>query len=285
MKKFIVSVAGLAVLLAACANPFAKPETPTEALAAASQKTSQLHSAKFDISGRVEIKLPPQLLQTLSQSGAQLPPGLSTGGYSVDLKGSGEALLPDRLHLALTARLGGLTITTEEVVAGGKVYARNPFTGKWTEATASQGGLATGFNQPDPLSYTQLLGSVQSIQDLGDTQLGGVTVRHYRLQLDKAKLNAELESRLRNPQAAAAVKQILSSGTLLIEAWFGKDDHLVRRISSDTDVTVDLAQLFSTLGAGSGAVPSDSSVHVSGHLVMDYHDFNAPVTITVPQVG
>ncbi len=289
MRRLLVSLAVMLVA-SACASPLGQPETPAQALAAAAQKTSQLHSAKFDLSGTVRAKFPPQLAQALSQSGAgQAPAGIALGDLTVDLKGKGEAQFPDRLHATVDVKMGGISIETEEVLAAGKAYLRNPVTGKWQVAEGlNQVG---GVNQPDPLSVTQLLAAAQSIKDLGDARLGDTDVHHYGVVPDRAKLIAQLD---KYPQAQAALKTLMDSGTLNAEVWFGKADHLLRRIVIDADSTIDLRQLFSSLGsAGRGSpalppgasLPPEAQVHVTGHTAVDYHDFNAPVTVTVPSVG
>jgi hypothetical protein len=188
----------------------------------------------------------------------------------------------------VNAKLTGISVATEVIVANGKAYVKNPLTGKWEASTAST-GITGQFSQPDPLSYDQLLKNVKSIKDLGDTTLSGTAVHHYQLVPDKDKLLASLDqAAVKNPQALAAIKQVLDSGTMTVQVWFGKDDHLVRRISTDADYTIDLGQLMGSLGApaaSSRTLPAGSSIHATAHVVINYHDFDAPVTISIPTVG
>ena len=268
------------VTLAACASPLAKPETPEQALSAAAQRASQLHSAKFDLQGNVKMTFPAEMGKMFGQSGA------AAGSVSLDLSGTGEAQFPDRYHATINAKLAGLSVATEVIVADGKAYIKNPVSGKWQ--VSAQAGI-TGLSQPDPLSYDQLLKNVKSVKDLGDTTLNGTTVHHYQLTPDKDKLIASLDKAVaKNPQALAALKQVLDSGTMTVEVWFGKDDHLVRRISTDADYTIDLNQFMGSLGATSKSgsqFPAGSSVHATAHVVINYHDFDAPVTISIPSVS
>jgi len=129
---------------------------------------------------------------------------------------------------------------------------------------------------------------VKSVKDLGDTTLGSASVHHYKLTPDKDKLIASLDKLGKNPQAAAAMKQVLDSGTMTIEVWFGKDDHLVRRLNVNLDYNIDLNQLMGSLGASTGAsgsrLPAGSTIHATAAVVINYHDFDAPVTINVPTV-
>ena len=271
------------VALTACASPLAKAETPQQALTGAAQRASQLHSAKFDLQGNVKMTFPPQLGQMFGQSGA------TAGSLALDVSGTGEAQFPDRYHAVLNAKMAGLSVATEVIVANGKAYVKNPLNGKW-EVSSQPGGIAGQLSQPDPLSYDQLLKNVKSIKDLGDTTLNGTTVHHYQLTPDKDKLIASLDkAAVKNPQALAAIKQVLDSGTMTVEVWFGKDDHLVRRVSTDADYTIDLKQLMGSLGSYAGAsgasLPAGSAIHATAHVVLNYHDFDAPVTISIPTVS
>ena len=280
MKRILASFL-VVVALGACGSPLAKPETPLQALSSAAQRASQLHSAKFDLQGNVKMTFPPQLAQMFGQSGA-------AGSVALDMTGNGEAQFPDRYHAVINAKLGGLSVATEVIVANGKAYVKNPLNGKWEVSTQSS-GLTGQFSQPDPLSYDQLLKNVKSIKDLGDTTMNGTTVHHYQLVPDKDKLIASLDkAAVKNPQALAAIKQVLDSGTMTVQVWFGKDDHLVRRLSTDADYTIDLSQLMGSLGspaASASKLPAGSSIHATAHVVISYHDFDAPVTISIPTVG
>lgn len=273
----------MVVALAACGSPLAKPETPQQALAAAAQRASQLKSAKFDFQGNVTMTFPPALGQQLGQS-------LGTNGsLAVGINGNGEAQFPDRYHAAATVKMSSFSLASEVIVANGQAYVKNPLTNKWQSSPAGQ-GLTDQLGQPDPLTYEQLLKNVKSIKDLGDTTLNGTAVHHYQLTPDTAKLMASLNSSAtKNPQALAALKQVLDSGTMTTEVWFGKDDHLVRRLVTDSNYTIDLGQLMGSLAgasASSGAkLPAGSTIHAVSHVVINYHDFDAPVSITVPAVG
>jgi hypothetical protein len=270
------------VVIGACASPFAKPETPDQALAAAAKRAEQLHSAKFDLSGHVAFTYPPELAKTMQQNG--MP-----GNLTIDLSGPGEAQFPDRYRATINANMSGMSITTKVVSVGGKNYVQNPLTQKWQ---VSDSGLSGGLNQPDPLSYTELLSSAKSVKDMGDTKLDGTDVHHYQLVPDKDKLTARLNNSpsLKSAQAKAALKQMLETGTLLVEVWFGKDDHLVRRLTTHADYNLDLSELLAALSGATGqksstSVPPGSKLHAVADLSVHYHDFDTPVTITAPSLG
>jgi hypothetical protein len=280
MKRILASLV-IMMALAACASPLAKPETPGQALSAAAQRSSQLKSAKFDLQGHVKMTFPAALGQMFGQTGA------AAGSLTLDLTGKGEAQFPDRYHAALNAKMAAISVATEVIVANGQAYVKNPLTQKW-EVAKQSGDLTGQLGQPDPLSYEQLLRNVKSIKDLGDTSLNGTTVHHYQLTPDKEKLLASFDkASVKNPQAKAALKQVLDSGSMTVEVWFGKSDHLVRRLGTDADYTINLNQLMGTLGAPAGntSLPAGSTIHATAHVVIDYHDFDAPVTISIPAVG
>ena len=280
MKRLLASL--LTVLaLSACASPFAKSESPQQALANAAQRASQLKSAKFDLQGHVAMTFPAQLAQLMGQ----FAPG---GSVTVDLNGNGEAQFPDRYHATINAKMASIAVASEVIVANGQAYIKNPVTSKW-EVSKQSSPFSSQLNGPDPLSYGQLLKNVKSIKDLGDTTLNGTAVHHYQLTPDTDKLLASLNSSTaKNPAAVAALKQVLENGTMTVEVWFGKDDHLVRRIESDADYQIDLNQMMGALGSTNAAgsrLPSGSTIHAIAKLVINYHDFDAPVTINVPSVG
>ena len=280
MKRLLASLLTM-VALAACASPLAKAETPEQALGSAAQRAGQLHSAKFDLQGNVRMTFPAEMGKMFGQTGS------TAGSLALDMTGTGEAQFPDRYHATITAKLSGLSVATEVVVANGQAYVKNPMTGKWE--SSAQGGFTGQLSQPDPLSYEQLLRNVKSVKDLGDTTLGGTAVHHYQLIPDKDKLLASFDkAAVKNPQAKAAIEQVLNSGTMTVEVWFGKDDRLVRRVTTDADYTLDLSQLMGALGAPSGSssqLPAGSTIHATAHIEINYHDFDAPVTITIPTVG
>jgi hypothetical protein len=279
MRRFLAALLTM-LALSACASPLAKAETSQQALDAAAQRAGQLKSAKFDLAGSVKMTFPPELAKQLGQGGA------ASGSLSLDMNGTGEAQFPDRYHASINVKMSSLSLATEVVVANGKAYVKNPLSGKWQVSPTA--GLTGQLSQPDPLSYDQLLKNVKSIKDLGDTTLNGTTVHHYQLVPDKDKLIAALDkAAVKNPQALAAIKQVLDSGSMTVEVWFGKDDHLVRRVSTDGDYTIDVNQFMSSLGAPTSGsqLPAGASIHATSHVVINYHDFDAPVTISIPTIS
>lgn len=279
VKRILASLLTM-VALTACASPLAKPETPQQALSAAAQRSSQLKSAKFDLQGHATLALPPAMANLFNQSGS------SAGTMNVDIAGNGEAQFPDRYHATINVKMGSFSVASEVIVANGQEYIKNPLTSKW-EATRAA-GVTSQIGQADPLSFEQFLKNVKSIKDLGDTTLNGVAVHHYQLTLDKDKLLATMEKAARTAQSAAALKEVLDSGTMVVEVWFGKDDHLVRRVSLAMDYNVNLGAISGSMGgssSGGGSTAAASNIHATATVVINYHDFDAPVTISIPSVG
>jgi hypothetical protein len=293
MKRLFAVVLGAAALTA-CATPFAgQSESPSQALAAAAQKMSQLQSAKFDMNGSVSLQLPAMMAALLAQGGS----GAAAGSLAIDVKGSGAIQFPDRMHLSMTSHMGGLTVTSEEILVGGKAYVKNPISGRWSSVASTQ--LSDEVSQPDPLNASQLLASAKDVKDLGDTSFDGAAVHHYRLTLDQAKLLQKLRdlpTLKGNTQAQQAFGQILQKGVITLEVWFDKSDHLVRQIVSDARLSFNAAEVMQGLNAGRGtqglpargASPSASAAatsQVTAHAVIHYHDFNVPVTVSAPIVS
>ncbi len=275
MKRQFAPLVGLAlsVLVSAC-GAVGAPETPRQALASAAQKTTQLKSVKYDFTGSISMKLPP-IGQSLG----------AAGKLAIDFTGRGEAVFPDRSHTTVSTRMGSISIDSETVVIGMTVYVKNPMTGRWISAAGTGSPNASSLTLADPLSSAQLLDSAESITDLGDSTLDGATVHHYRVVLDKAKLMQRVQSlpAYRSPQAQQLFRQIIAQGTLVLEVWFGKDDHLVRRISADASITLDVSQLTAIVGGA--AMSPGATAQMTQHSVINYHDFNAPVTVTAPPLS
>src|SRR2546427_11988557 len=112
------------VPLAAGAPPLAKAEPPEQALGAAAQRASQLHSAKFDLTGNVKMTFPPQLGAMFGQSGT------TARSLALDMTGNAEAQFPDRYHATISANLAGPPAATEGGGATGKAYGKSPVTRK-----------------------------------------------------------------------------------------------------------------------------------------------------------
>ncbi|MDQ6884518.1 MAG: hypothetical protein M3077_09855 [Candidatus Dormibacteraeota bacterium] len=295
MKRLLTPLIA-AVLLTACAGvtvPGAtRSETPKQALASGAKAMSQLQSARFDLNGTVNVTLPQALVDRLRASGGSQA-AILTSNMTVTLKVSGAAQKPDRFQATVSAKLGGLTLNTEVIALGGTVYYKDPMTSKW-EALKRPSSTEPNMAAPK-LSYQTILDTAKSITEITDANpsLNGVTVEHYRIVPDLAKLFAAISAGHATTDSAAmtAIQAVLQNANVSADVWTGKDDHLVRRVSYDADVTGDLSQLLAgtTRKASSKipalSLPAGSIAHVTAHLLLDLHDFNTRVKIQAPIVG
>src|SRR5205807_459039 len=95
--------------------------------------SSDVKTAKFDMAANIVETFPPALAQSLGAQGG----GLSN--ITVDVSGKGQMQLPDKAAMNFQAKVGGVTVTVDSVVAGGKFYIKDPTTGNWTLAQGTSG--------------------------------------------------------------------------------------------------------------------------------------------------
>jgi len=265
------------VVLAACGAVAQSPETPQQVVSTASDKMSHLQSAKFDVTATVLEQFPAAFVEQLGPAGASL------GNLSIDMSSKGEAKFPDKASMSIQVKTAGITVSTDMVFAGGKIYIKDPTSGDWTQPAAAQ-GVTQFTNQADPLSGAAILKTSQSIKDLGDTTLNGSAVHHYQIVPDKNKVADQATTQ----QAKDLLRSMLANGSIQLEVWIGKDDHLLHRTKNDTDATIDLNTVMQASGQQlppGFALPPGATVHTVVHATIDYHDFNAPVTVSVPAVS
>lgn len=291
MKRPLLAILAIG-LLSACAGisapGSAKSETPQQGLATTGQRMSQVQSLKFDLAGIVTLTLPQQLVDQLRAKGGSQAELLSST-TTVNLKITGAAQRPDQLQAMVMAKIGGVTINTEVVAVGGTLYYKDPMTSRWE--VLKRGETGSQHTDKVKLSYQTILDTAKSVTEVGDpTTLNGVSVEHYRVVPDLVKLFAQLSAdhQPKNPQAAAIIQEVLKSVILTADVWTGVDDHLIHRLSYDTDVTVDLSQLATAFPSDSQqalTLPPGSVARLTAHAVIDLHDFNVKVKIQAPTVG
>ncbi len=276
MKRIFAATCAL-VMLSACGAVGQATETPQQVVGTASDKMSQLHSAKFDVTATVLEQFPAAFVEQLGPAGAAL------ANLSIDMSGKGEAKFPDKASMSIQVKTGSMTVSTDMVFAGGKIYIKDPTSGNWTQPAGAQ-GVSQFTSQADPLSGAAILKTAQSIKDLGDTTLNGSAVHHYQIVPDKNKVADQASTQ----QAKDLVRSMLENGSIQLEVWIGKDDHLLHRMKNDTDATIDLKKVMDASGQRlppGFPMPPGATVHTVVHAMIDYHDFNAPVTVSVPAVS
>jgi hypothetical protein len=277
MKRILAATCAVVVLSACGAAAQLTAQTPQQVVSTASDKMAKLQSAKFDLTATVLEQFPTSFTEQLGPAGAAL------ANLSIDMSGKGEAKFPDKASMSLQVKTGGITASTDMVFAGGKIYIKDPTSGNWTQPAGAQ-GVSQFTNQADPLSGAAILKTAQSIKDLGDTTLNGSAVHHYQIVPDKSKVADQASTQ----QAKDLVRSMLENGSILLEVWIGKDDHLLHRMKNDTDATIDLKKVMEASGQQlppGFPLPAGATVHTVVHATIDYRDFNAPVTVSVPAVS
>jgi hypothetical protein len=295
MRRTLVAVLAIG-LLSACASlnaPAAsKSDTPQQSLAAAGKAMANLKSVRFDAKGTVSLTLPASLVDQLRAKAGSQGSFLSSN-MTVDLTISGAVKKPDQLEATIEAKLGGLTVKTEAIAFGGRLYAKDPMTGKWKDL--GQPGKAGSAKSKAGLSYQSLIDTAKSLAEINDqpSTINGAAVDHYRIVPDLVRLFAQVMTGgpSTDPQVMAALEGILQSAQLTADVWTGTSDHLIRRVSYDADVTADLHALSAAFANGTGSsgqslqIPAGSMAHLTAHAVINLHDFNATVTIKAPTVS
>jgi len=295
MRRTVVAVLAIG-LLSACAGlkaPAAsKTETPQQSLAATGKEMAKLTSLRFDAKGTVSLTLPASLVDQLRAKAGSQGSFLSSN-MTVDLTITGAVKKPDQLDATIEAKLGGLTVDTEVIAVGGRLYIKDPMTGKWK--ALGQPDQANSAKSKTGLSYQALIDTAKSLSEINDqpSTINGVAVDHYRIVPDLVKLLAQVTTGgvSKDPEVTAALEGILQNAQLTADVWTGTSDHLIRRVSYDADVTADLHALSAAFASGTGAngqslqIPAGSMAHLTAHAVINLHDFNGAVTIKAPTVS
>jgi hypothetical protein len=293
MRRTLLAVLAIG-LLSACAGlnaPAAsKTDTPQQSLSATGKAMAKLTSLRFDAKGTVSLTLPASLVDQLRAKAGSQGSFLSSN-MTVDLTISGAVKKPDQLDATIEAKLGGLTVDTEVIAVGGRLYIKDPMTGKWK--ALGQPDQADSAKSKTGLSYQALIDTAKSLSEINDqpSTINGVAVDHYRTVPDLVKLLAQVGGSSKDPQVTAALEGILQNAQLTADFWTGSSDHLIRRVSYDADVTADLHALSAAFAAGTGSnsqslqIPVGSMARLTAHAVINLHDFNGAVTIKAPTVS
>jgi hypothetical protein len=294
MRRTLTAVLAIG-LLSACAGlsgPAAsKTDTPQQSLAATGKAMAKLTSLRFDAKGTVSLTLPASLADQLRAKAGSQGSFLSSN-MTVDLTITGAVKKPNQLDATIEAKLGGLTVDTEVIAVGGRLYIKDPMTGKWK--AFGQPEQANSAKSKTGLSYQALIDTAKSLSEISDqpSTINGVAVDHYRIIPDLVKLLAQVTAgSSKDPQVAAALAGVVQNAQLTADVWTGTSDQLIRRVSYDADVTADLHVLSAAFANGTGSngqslqIPAGSTAHLTAHAVINLHDFNGAVTIKAPTVS
>jgi hypothetical protein len=159
----------------------------------------------------------------------------------------GDIAVPRSLRAKVSGTFNGLPLSSELIVAGGRTFLKDPFSGAWRSVSVGTNPVA--FFDPAKGVLAVIRGATGVTRD-GSEDVGGAAT--YRL---KAKVRA----------GALAPLLGTASGTRLlpVELWIGKHDLLLRRIRLS--------------GPLSASEPSDAvrTVEISA--------FDEPVHVTAPE--
>ncbi|WP_405999952.1 hypothetical protein [Streptomyces sp. NBC_00829] len=196
---------------------------------------------------------------------------MAAGGTRVTIRGEGGydfARRMGRLTVVLPTDPAGADEhhPVTELLTSGALYMKNRGAGvpadKWVRVdttTLADGNLVTG-GATDPLAAAELLRSARSVTYVGEEELAGVRVRHYRGMTDIARAARVAEPHARASLAAAA--KGFAEDAVPFDAYLDDDGRLrkVRHRFSFTNETGTVAVTSTTL----------------------LYDFGTPVTVHLP---
>lgn len=281
-----------AVLLAAACGPAAASQTPQKALSAAASKLEQTKSVHVSVSGTTHIRLPPELLQAFL-GGATPPPGAGIPlEFTVPIEALGDVQFPARAHLTVMLSFQGQPQTVEVIDYDGSVYVRARPSDKWM-VLPGQYSMLQGGPAGDPLSAAKLFAHVKSAERLDDTTVDGTPVEHYRFVPDFSQAADDLLKALKangtpfSPQAETALRETLAGASGSGEAFVGRKDQLVRRLTESVKFPLDLRDLLQSLAGQPGVPPLPANLpplklQAEAAVTTNFSNFNAAVTITRP---
>lgn len=209
----------------------------------------------------------------------------SPGAATVNLKGSGDELLPDQQqgHIALNNM-----INLAEVVTTDKVYVQTP-QGKWyvLDKSLFKGQAGNLFSGSNVFNMNDLLPMLQEVQltDHGDQTLNGQSLRHITATLDKNALQQILtsNSQLNSTLGQQNISKILNSTKSFkstLDVWIDETNFYLHRTELKVNADADLSSLATPNANGSTTLPSSATVALD--TIVDLSKFNQPVRITPP---
>lgn len=176
---------------------------------------------------------------------------------SLDIEGEGAVRFPDQMRIdgEIRARAGeGVPDGSVEVfgvaVDGTRTLVRSP-DGSWVAVPAPVGPLTPVLADADGVARL-LVGATGAVDDLGEEELAGFRVRHYRFGVDPELLGPE---------------SVEAQGS--VEVWVGVDDDIVHKIVSSSTVHHHDASGF------------DSRMESS--MILELFDFGADVEVEIPE--
>ncbi len=274
-----IALAAVLLIVSACSAPGGTGSngnsslTVMQVLQNSANTMQKLKSVHFDTTTNGSF-------QGTSSSSASSP-----GATTVNLKGSGDELLPDQQQGHIT--LNNM-INLAEVVTTDKVYVQNT-QGKWyvLDKSLFKGQTGNLFNGSNVFNMNDLLPMLQHVQltDHGDQSLNGQNLRHITAALDKNALQQILasNSQLNSTLGQQNISKILSSTKSFkstLDVWIDETNFYLHRTELKVNADADLSSLSTPNANGKNTLPSSATVALDS--IVDLSKFNQPVTITPP---
>ena len=212
---------------------------------------------------------------------------------NINLKASGDEILPDQTSLQLTAGgISGLSnFAFAEIVKGSQVYIQNA-QGKWyvidkSELTGSS-SFSSLFSSASVPDFNKLLDLVQkdvTVTDHGDESLNGANLRHISVKLDKNGLSSLLNSTGQfqgiTGQSLDSLFSSLNNFGATLDFWFDESTSYIHRMEMKLNMAMDLSK-FVTPSPGT-TTGSPAGISINADIVVDLSKFNDPsIKITAP---
>jgi hypothetical protein len=223
---------------------------------------------------------------TLTQRTADLVFGgtVTADGQSLPISGSGEALLSYPQRFAATVQFTspsrGTTLEEKELVADNHFYMDIESGGQdisefvpgkhWVEipVPVGTGSNSLGTGTSDPLAQLKLLAAKgNKVTSLGTKPIRGVTASGFAVTISR-------------PNLLKAERQFLSSSGLNAATWQQLAQAAQNLPTPTIDVWFDSSKLLLQLGFATKATENGTNVAVN--LVMDFVNYGARVSISVP---
>lgn len=195
---------------------------------------------------------------------------------TLDYTLTGDAELPATSRIAMGMKLFGQSLDVEAIAVNGHSYAKEPFTGRWTEGARS--GLPTDQLGVDPLSNIDT-SAVTDVVEVDRPVVDGKKTRHLTYKVDKAKV---LDKLRQTPGAsgADAVTDVDGSG----EVWIRIEDSMIVRQLVKMSMRTSLPNV--TMPPSVGGAPPVTPQGGTVEMVMDLRlsKFGEPIApaITAP---
>lgn len=282
MRSLFLSLAIVLLFVSACSSLIGAPgssQTALQILQKSSDAMKGLKTVHFDMNLGESLKL--------STSTSTSP-----GNYTVNVKATGDEVLPNQVSLQLTTALNGSSSSNfklGEILTGGKVYIQNT-KGQWFVLDQSQYKTSgtNPFAGTDVSGYNTLLKLAQkaTFVDHGDQTLNGESLRHISVTLGKNTLsdllNATGALNKLSAQQQQDVNKLLNSIKLQnasLELWIDENTYYVHQM--EIKFTMDInTGAFVTPTTSSSSAPSNISTAID--ITINYSKFNAPITIKAP---